>query len=62
MVFGQPARLSKEVCLYADADWLKLICQSHSEDIEPHIMVRGGVRGQFCNPKPHFMVRGRSVL
>ena len=28
MVFGQPVGLSKEVCLYAGADWLKLICQS----------------------------------
>ena len=44
MVLGQPARLSKEACLYADADWLKPICQSHSEDIESHIMVRGGER------------------
>ena len=25
MVLGQPAGLSKEVCLYADSDWLKLI-------------------------------------
>ena len=28
VTLGQPAGLSKEVCLYAGADWLKLICQS----------------------------------
>ena len=28
MVLGQSVGLSKEVCLYADADWLKIICQS----------------------------------
>ena len=28
LVFGGRASLSKEVCLYAGADWLKLICQS----------------------------------
>ena len=27
MVLGQPAGLSKEVCLYVDAGWLKLICE-----------------------------------
>ena len=27
MVLGQPAGLSKEVCLYAGADWLKVVCQ-----------------------------------
>ena len=30
MVFGQPVGFSKEVCLYAGADWLKLKCQSES--------------------------------
>ena len=28
VVLGQSVGLSKEVCLYTDADWLKLICQS----------------------------------
>ena len=28
MVLGQPAGLSKSVCLYAGADWLRLVCQS----------------------------------
>ena len=28
MVLRQPADLSKEVCLYVGADWLKLISQS----------------------------------
>ena len=27
VVLGQPASLSKEVCLYAGADWLYRICQ-----------------------------------
>ena len=27
-IFGQPAGLSKEVCPYADAEWVQLICQS----------------------------------
>ena len=30
MLLAQTARVSKEACLYADADWLKLICQSES--------------------------------
>lgn len=28
LVLGQPAGLSKEVCLYSCADWIKLACQS----------------------------------
>ena len=28
VVCGQPTALSNEACLYAGADWLKLICQS----------------------------------
>ena len=28
MALGQSIDMSKEVCLYADADWLRLICQS----------------------------------
>ena len=30
VVLGQPAGLSKEVCLYAGADWLQLVGQSES--------------------------------
>ena len=32
MVLGQLACLRKEKCLYADADWLKPICQSQGGD------------------------------
>ena len=31
-LLGQPAGLSKEVCLYSGTDWLKLICQSEDDE------------------------------
>ena len=38
MVLRHPAGLSKELCLYTSADWLKLNCESE-----------GGERGQLFN-------------
>ena len=32
LALGQPAGLSKEVCLYAVTDWLMLVCQSEGDE------------------------------
>ena len=34
---GQPADLSKEVCLYPCADWLKLVSQSEAGEKSIHV-------------------------
>ena len=42
VVLGQPASLSKEVCLYTSADWLKCTCQLESAWREISSCTRAG--------------------
>ena len=49
-LLGQPTGLlSKEVCLYAGADWLNLVCQSEVEERSTEQLRLTDLKIVFCS-------------